>query len=159
MGQVAAQGDRADRDLASVVLREHQAYVVASANLFLSVDHHDPVAVTNAIDGNTVDPVFGMMEGQVYTAAATHEKAARSAVSTEKRTSRIVLFLDIATLLAGIALLVGAGVVVSRYQRALALRERPEPASGAARPADQPPEPHPVPGPHGRCLARRGAFG
>src|ERR1700683_3443352 len=80
--QVAVLGDSADRNLAKVVLREHSAYVAASAQLFLSVDRHDPVAVTNAIDARTVDPVFGVMEGQVYAAAALHESRALSATAS-----------------------------------------------------------------------------
>ena len=50
MRQVAVLGGSADRNLARMVLREHRAYIAASARLFRSVDRHDPVAVTNAID-------------------------------------------------------------------------------------------------------------
>src|ERR1700733_12949690 len=81
MRQVAVLGDSADRNLAKAVLREHKTYVAASAQLFLSVDRHDPVAVTNAIDTRTVDPVFGVMENQVYGAAARHESEALSAAA------------------------------------------------------------------------------
>ena len=70
---MAVLGDSADRNLARAVLREHKTYVAASAQLFRSVDRHDPVAVTNSIDVRTVDPVFRVMEGQVYGAAAKHE--------------------------------------------------------------------------------------
>jgi len=119
MLQVAALGDSGDRNLAKVVLREHEAYVAASAQLFLSVDRHDPVAVTNSVDARTVDPVFSVMEGQVYAAAARHESGALSAAASVREIGRFVLFVDLATLLAAIGLVVGGAVVVTRYQRDL----------------------------------------
>ena len=119
MRQVAVLGDRADLNLARVVLREHKAYVAASAQLFLSVDRHDPVAVTNSIDARTVDPVFHAMEEQVYRAAAKHEFTALNAAASVQRIGRIVLIVDLVTLLAGISLAIGGAVVVTRYQRAL----------------------------------------
>src|ERR1035437_6922449 len=119
MRQVAVLGGSADRNLAKVVLREHSAYVAASARLFLSVDRHDPVAVTNAIDSRTVDPVFGVMEGDVYGAAAEHESGALSAAASVRQIGRFVLFVDLATLFAAIGLVVGGAVVVTSYHRDL----------------------------------------
>src|SRR5580692_3663264 len=119
MRQVAVLGDSADRNLAKVVLREHSAYVAASAQLFLSVDRHDPVAVTNSIDARTVDPVFGVMEGQVYAAATRHESGALSAAASVREIGRFALLVDLATLLAAVGLVVGGAVVVTRYQRDL----------------------------------------
>ncbi len=119
MRQVAILGDSADRNLAKVVLREHSAYVAASARLFLSVDRHDLVAVTNAIDTRAVDPVFGVMEGQVYAAAALHESRALSAAASVRKIGGFVLLVDLATLLAAIGLVIGGAVVVIRYQRDL----------------------------------------
>src|SRR5580692_9336842 len=97
MRQVAVLGDSADLDLAGVVLREHKAYVAASAQLFLSVDRHDPVAVTNSIDARTVDPVFGVMEKQVYGAAARHEVIALNAAASVREIGRFALLVDLAT--------------------------------------------------------------
>jgi diguanylate cyclase (GGDEF)-like protein len=119
MRQVAVLGDSADLRLARVVLREHKAYVAASAQLFMSVDRHDPVAVTNSIDTRTVDPVFSLMEDQVYGAAAKHEFTALDAAASVREIGRFVLIVDLVTLLAGIGLVVGGAVVVTRYQRAL----------------------------------------
>jgi diguanylate cyclase (GGDEF)-like protein len=119
MRQVAVLGGSADRNLAKVVLREHSAYVAASAQLFQSVDRHDPVAVTNAIDSRSVDPVFGVMENQVYDAAKLHESKALSAAASVRGIGRFVLLVDLATLLAAIGLVVGGAVVVTRYQRDL----------------------------------------
>jgi len=119
MRQVAVLGDSADRSLAKVVLREHSAYVAASARLFLSVDRDDPVAVTNGIDARTVDPVFGVMESQVYGAAARHESDALSTAASVRNTGRFVLLVDLATLLAAIGLVAVGAVVVTRYQRNL----------------------------------------
>jgi hypothetical protein len=119
MRQVAILGGSADRNLAKVVLREHSAYIAASASLFLSVDRHDPVAVTNAIDTRTVDPIFGIMENQIYAAATLHESKALSAAASVREISRYVLLVDLATLLAAIGLVAGGAVVVTRYQRDL----------------------------------------
>jgi diguanylate cyclase (GGDEF)-like protein len=119
MHQVAVLGASADRNLAKVVLREHNAYVAASAQLFLSVDRHDPVAVTNAIDTRTVDPVFGVMEAQVYNAAALHESSALSAAASVSGTGRLVVLVDLVTLLAAIGVVAAGALVVIRYQRDL----------------------------------------
>jgi diguanylate cyclase len=119
MRQVGVLGGSADRNLARVVLREHNAYVAASAQLFLSVDRHDPVAVTNSIDARTVDPVFRVMEGQVYGAAAKHEFRALDAAASVREIGLFVLIVDLVTLLAGIGLVVGGAVVVTRYQQDL----------------------------------------
>jgi len=119
MRQVAVLGDSADQILARVVLREHKAYVAASAQLFLSVDRHDPAAVTNSIDARTVDPVFRVMEDQVYDAAAKQELTALNTAVSVRTIGHFVLVVDLVTLLAGIGLVVGGAVVVTRYQRAL----------------------------------------
>jgi diguanylate cyclase len=117
MRQVAVLGNGADRHLAKIVLREHRVYVAASAQLFLSVDRHDPVAVTNAIDSRTVDPVFGVMENQVYAAASQHESQALDSADSVGQTARLVLFVDVAALLAAIGLVVGGAILAARYQR------------------------------------------
>jgi diguanylate cyclase len=119
MHQVAVLGGSVDRNLAKVVLREHSAYVAASAQLFLSVDRHDPVAVTNAIDTRTVDPVFSVMEGQVYNAAALHDSGALSAAASVSGIGRFVVLVDLVTLLAAIGLVAGGAVILTRYQRNL----------------------------------------
>jgi diguanylate cyclase (GGDEF)-like protein len=119
MRQAAVLGDRADQNLARVVLREHKAYVAASAQLFRSVDRHDPLAVTNSVDARAVDPVFHVMEDQVYSAAAKQELRALNAAASVRKIGRFVLTVDLVTLLAGIGLIVGGAVVVTRYQRAL----------------------------------------
>jgi diguanylate cyclase len=117
MRQVAVLGNSVDRNLAKVVLREHRAYVAASAQLFLSVDRHDPVAVTNAIDSRTVDPVLGVMEDQVYAAAVRHESQALDAADSVGEIARLVLLVDVAALLAAIGLVVGGAILATRYQR------------------------------------------
>ena len=117
MRQVAVLGTGVDRNLAKVVLREHRAYVAASAQLFLAVDRHDPVAVTNAIDSRTVDPVFGVMENQVYAAASQHESQALDSADSVGGIARLVLLVDVAALLAAIGLVVGGAILASRYQR------------------------------------------
>ena len=119
MRQVAVLDESADQGVARAVLHEHKAYVAASAQLFRSVDRHDPAAVTNSIDTRTVDPVFTVMEEQVYGASAKHEREALNATASVRTISRLALIVDLVTLLAGIGLAVGGAVVVTRYQRAL----------------------------------------
>jgi diguanylate cyclase len=117
MRQVAILGNGVDRNLAKMVLREHRAYVAASAQLFLSVDRHDPVAVTNAIDSRTVDQVFGVMENQVYAAAEQHESQALDSADSVGEIARLVFLVDVAALLAAIGLVVGGAILATRYQR------------------------------------------
>jgi diguanylate cyclase (GGDEF)-like protein len=119
MGEVRSLGDASDRKLSATVLHEHGAYVRASAQLFLSVDRHDPVAVTNSIDVRSVDPVFGVIESHVYAAAAAHERVALNAASTAHRTDGVVLLLDLGALFAAAALVIVTGVTIGRYQRRL----------------------------------------
>jgi diguanylate cyclase (GGDEF)-like protein len=119
MGQVAGLGDGADRRLAVVVLNEDRAYASASARLFASVDRHDPVAVTNAIDTTSVDPVFGVMETQIYQEAAQNETEALAATARVHQVGDLALVLDVACLAAGIGLVVAAAIIVARYQGAL----------------------------------------
>src|SRR5580692_12818625 len=117
MRQVAVLGNGADRHLATIVLREHRASVAASAQLFLSVDRHDPVAVTNSIDSRTVDPVFGVMENQVYVVASQHQFQALAAADSVGEIARLMFLVDVAALLAAIGLVVGGAVLAARYQR------------------------------------------
>jgi diguanylate cyclase (GGDEF)-like protein len=117
MRQVAVLGNGADRHLAAMVLREHRAYVAASAQLFLAVDRHDPAAVTNAIDSRTVDPVFDAMENQVYGAAAQHQSQALDGADSVVQIARLMFLVDVAALLAAIGLVVGGAILAARYQR------------------------------------------
>ena len=119
MDQGAGLGDEADRRLAVVVLNEDRAYASASARLFASVDRHDPVAVTNAIDATSVDPVFGVMETQIYQAAAQNETEALAATARVRQVGDLALLLDVACLAAGIGLVAAAAIIVARYQGAL----------------------------------------
>ena len=119
MDQVLMLGDSTDRHLAKVVLREHHEYVTASAQLFQSVDRHNSVKVTNAIDNRAVDPVFTVMQTQVDAAAEKHEATALGEAASARRVGSYVLLLDIAALLAGLVLVAGAITIVARYQRDL----------------------------------------
>jgi diguanylate cyclase (GGDEF)-like protein len=119
MRQVAVLGDRADQSLAREVLREQAGYAAASARVFRSVDRHDRAAVTSAMVTRTLNPVFAAMQGQIYGAAAQHEAEAFGAAQSVHGTARMVLLVDLATLLAAIGLVIGVAVVVTRYQRDL----------------------------------------
>jgi diguanylate cyclase (GGDEF)-like protein len=119
LAQVDGLGGASDRRLVTVVSTEHARYVLGAANLFAAVDRHESVAAVNRVDTREVDPIFGVMQTQIYAAAARHESAALAQVTDSRRTGRVVLVLDIATLLAGLGLVIGAAVALTRYERRL----------------------------------------
>jgi diguanylate cyclase len=119
LADVDRLGDASDHRLVAVVSTEHARYVVGAADLFAAVDRHEPAAAVSRIDSREVDPIFGIMQTQIYAAAAHHEAAALANVTASRRTGRIVLVLDIATFLAGLGLVIGAATVLTRYERRL----------------------------------------
>jgi diguanylate cyclase (GGDEF)-like protein len=119
LGQIRRQGSAQDQRLVSQVSVEHAEYVSAAIKLFAAVDRHEPAAAVNALDGKLVDPVFGAMQTAIYAAAARHEAVALRQVASSRHTGRIVLLLDIATLLAGVGLVVLGGLALNRSHRRL----------------------------------------
>jgi diguanylate cyclase (GGDEF)-like protein len=119
MSHVQGLGDSQDRQLAAEVLREHSGYIRGAEKLFAAVDHHESTAAVNTIDTEQVDPTFGVMQSQIDAAAASHEAAALHQVAGMHRVNRLVLVFDIAGLLAGLILILAAGITVSRSRRRL----------------------------------------
>ncbi len=119
LAEIRRIGDARDQSLATNLLAEHTGYIAAVTVMFAAVDRHESTATVNAIDGQTVDPVFDGMQTETYAASATHEASALDAVAAMRRTGRIVVGLDGAVLLSAIALIAGAGVTLSRSQRRL----------------------------------------
>jgi diguanylate cyclase len=119
LADVDRLGDASDHRLVTVVSTEHARYVVGAADLFAAVDRHEPAAVVSRIDSRQVDPIFGIMQTQIYAAASHHESLALAKVTASRRTGRVVLALDIATFLAGLGLVIGAATVLTRYERRL----------------------------------------
>ncbi len=117
--RVDAVGSAADRALVSRVLTEHGRYVLGAEGLFAAVDRHESTAAVNVVDTGQVDPVFGVMQTQLYTAAGAHQAAALAQVAAMRRTGRAVLGLDAVTLLAGTARIAAAGVTLTRSRRRL----------------------------------------
>jgi diguanylate cyclase (GGDEF)-like protein len=120
MEAVRKLGGPADRTLARKVLTEHTAYVAGAEALFKAVDRGSPTSVVNAIDTDQVDPTFGVMQQQIYGAAASHTAHADHQIQVAKNTGRVVLWSNVATLLAGIALIVGFAASQARARRRLA---------------------------------------
>lgn len=116
---IRANGGAQDRRLMSEVAVQHAEYVQGAVKLFAAVDSHQPTAAVNAIDADLVDPVFGAMQTQIYAAAGRHEADALRQVASLRRTGKIVLGLDVATLLSGLAVIVLGGVALARSQRRL----------------------------------------
>jgi diguanylate cyclase (GGDEF)-like protein len=117
--EVDRLGAASDRRLVTVVSIEHDRYVAGAASLFAAVDRHESVAAVNRIDSRQIDPIFGVMQTQIYAAAAQHESAALAQVDASRRTGRVVLALDVATFLAGLGLVIGAATALTRYERRL----------------------------------------
>ncbi len=119
LAQIRRQGTAQDRRLVSRVETEHAQYVLGARALFAAVDRHEPTAAVNHVDKVLVDPVFGAMQTEIYAAAARHETVALRQVASSRNAGRVVLVLDIATLLAGVGLVVLGGLALNRSHRRL----------------------------------------
>jgi len=119
LADVRRLGGPSDRALVTDVLAQHATYERAVDDLFAAVDRRDSDARLAVIDNSQVDPVFYQMQRQTSRAASGHQSTATSAVDTMRRTGRVVLLLDAATLLAGMILITVAGVSLTRSQRHL----------------------------------------
>jgi diguanylate cyclase (GGDEF)-like protein len=119
LADVIRLGNSRDQTLATTLLADHALYVDAAMSMFAAVDRHESSATVNAIDGRTVDPVFGVLQSEIYASAAHHQSQAISQIAALRRTSRLVLILDLATLVAGVALIVIAGTALMRSRRRL----------------------------------------
>ena len=117
-------GTATDRQLAAKVGREHAAYVRAATMMFAAVDRHESSAVVNAIDGRTVDPVFGVMQTQIYNEAATRESSALQQLSSMRHADHIVLGIDVAALISAIALIAAAAATLARSNRRVRVQSR-----------------------------------
>jgi len=119
LAEVERLGDADDRALVSEVRTLQAAYDTATARLFAAVDRRDPDATIAVIDDFQLDPIFSAMQEQITRDAASHLAMATSAVASMRRTGRVVLALDAATLLAGMALIGLAGASLTRSRRRL----------------------------------------
>ena len=119
LARIQQLGTATDRRLAAKVEAEHAAYVNAATAMFAAVGRHESSATVNAIDGRRVDPVFGAMQTQIYAVAASHEAAALNQLTEMRHTDHVVLGVDVATLVAGIALIAAAAVALNRSHRRL----------------------------------------
>lgn len=119
LGKIFRLGNAQDRRLVTRVTAEHDRYVRAVVAMFSAVDRHESAATVNVIDSREVDPVFGAMQIEIYDAAARHETSAlREAVSAHT-TGRIIIGLDVATLLVGLGAIVAGALTLARSQRRL----------------------------------------
>jgi diguanylate cyclase (GGDEF)-like protein len=116
---IQREGTATDRRLATRVAREHAGYLRGADKLFAAVDRHDSTSTVNAIDSLQVDPLFEAMQIPIYAAAARHEAAVLAQAASARRTGRIVLILDVATLVVGLGLILGGVVALNRSQRRL----------------------------------------
>jgi diguanylate cyclase (GGDEF)-like protein len=119
LARIADTGNSEDRVLVARLSGQHERYVRAAGALFAAVDRQAPEATVIDIDHTQVDPVFTAIQTAVYAAAATHEANALAQVASSRRTGRIVLVLDIATLLVGLGLIGAGAASLRRSQRGL----------------------------------------
>jgi diguanylate cyclase len=108
-----------DQTQARTLLADHTLYVEAATLLFAAVDRHESAVTVTEIDNRQVDPVFGAMQNEIYASAALHQSEAMSQLAALHRTSRLVLVLDLATLIAGVTLIAIAGAALTRSRRRL----------------------------------------
>jgi diguanylate cyclase len=119
LAEVREIGSAEDRQLASQVLSEQAGYVTGETALFNAVGRHAPRSTIERIDDNRVDPVATLMQNQIYAAADRHEAAAIRQADATRSASRLILGIDIATLLIGLILILTAGAALVRSQRRL----------------------------------------
>ena len=119
LSQIRRVGAGEDQQLAADVASAHAQYVVTARLLFEAVDRRDEGPVISAIDSGQVDPISGAMQTEVYAAAARHEANALRQVASSRRTGRVVLGLDIATLVVGLGLVLAGAMSLTRSQRRL----------------------------------------
>ncbi|MCW2527902.1 MAG: signal peptide protein [Pseudonocardiales bacterium] len=119
LSEVRRLGGARDRELVAAVSGEHAKYVAAATILHSAVDRHEPLATINSIDNRQVDPIFSGMQTAIYAAAGRHAAAALSQVARSRNTARIVVGLDIATLIVGLGAIIAAGISLVRSQQRL----------------------------------------
>ncbi len=119
LARVQALGGAQDRALVTTVTAEHSRYLLAATSLFAAVDAHEPPAAVNAVDTGQVDPVFGLLQRQIYAAAARHESLALDRVAELRSTGRLIFVSDVVVLLVAIGLIVFAGLSLTKAARRL----------------------------------------
>ena len=119
MRVVLYEGNAADRALASEVITENRRYVKASSLLFAARDRNASPTEMAEIDNTVVQPIYAALQQRVSGAAAEHQAKTLAVVDEMRRTGRLVLYADIATLVVSVVILVLFGRSSLRYQRDL----------------------------------------
>jgi diguanylate cyclase (GGDEF)-like protein len=119
LSEINRLGTASDRQLVARVRREHTGYVQAALEMFDAVDRHESTAFVNAIDSTRVDPVFGAMQSETFSAAARHRAGALDRLNALESTEQLAMGLDIGTVIAGFPLIVTAAIALTRYERKL----------------------------------------
>lgn len=125
---------QSSRDIVFVadILRAHVAYVAATEKMFAAVDRKDARRVIE-LDHNSVDPVFGKIEGSVFERATEKAEKARAGLVGLSSLQQLVVTMTIAFSIFGfLGLVVYLGVLRS-YQKQFESNHRAAGGSGPNR--------------------------
>jgi diguanylate cyclase (GGDEF)-like protein len=119
LGQVAQAGNAQDRTLATGAIADNAAYTIGVAQLFDAVDAHRSPAEIAALRADLVAPSFDALQKNIDAASASHQAHAVREVASVRRTGHLLLIVDIAQVLAALALVGAAATTLARSQRRL----------------------------------------
>jgi diguanylate cyclase (GGDEF)-like protein len=100
------------------LLRLDARYARASAGMFDAVDAHQTALVIH-FDHAIVDPVFGVMQNIVYQNAADSSQRSLAQTAALRRNDRSARDMIVVAFAAGLALLLGLGLLIGYFRRRL----------------------------------------
>ncbi len=106
----------ADASLIDQVIAKHKQYIVALDHMFTAIDAGD-LALTADIDKNETDPSFGVIETDVFAAAARHRSNAAKQLKHLAQLQRTIIFVAVAVFGPGLALVAFFSDLLRRYRR------------------------------------------
>jgi diguanylate cyclase len=117
------EGRPEDRVLAETVLETHKAYLQAIDRMFAAVDVGD-TALATRIDGEEVDPTFGVIQKQVTAAAAAHHRQAAEALSELQSLASFTERTTPLVFMTGVAMVLIFGMLMRRAKRLVEAQHR-----------------------------------
>jgi diguanylate cyclase (GGDEF)-like protein len=118
LNTVRADGDSSDREFVDMVLAHHREYLKAIDRLFRATDRRDTVLVLQ-IDGDEVDPSFGVIETSVLDAAAVKHDSTLKELAHLQRLETIAAWLTPLVFVLGLGLAALLASVTRGHRRQL----------------------------------------